>query len=85
MAADHEYLVWSVQKDAWWGPGQHGYVRDIRQAGRYSRHEAMMICARAIPGDARKLGMLLELPVRLKDLALMRELTDEEWRDAELI
>ena len=65
------YLIWSHEHGGWWGPGRSGYVRSISAAGRYSRDEALRICAEAIPGDAARLGALPELPVREDDLRIM--------------
>lgn len=67
------YLIWSHEHGGWWGPGRAGYVRSISKAGRYSRDEALTICAEAIPGDARRLGALPELPVRKADVLVMRD------------
>jgi len=30
------YLIWSIEHGAWWGPNHRGYTQDVRQAGRYS-------------------------------------------------
>lgn len=62
------YLVWSNEHRAWWGPGEHGYVRELKRAGRYSRVQALAICRRAIPTSMHIGGMLAELPVRLDDV-----------------
>lgn len=42
-----EYLIWSFEHDAWWGPDQRGYVKDHTKAGRYPRLVAEDICAGA--------------------------------------
>lgn len=44
------YLIWSNEHRAWWRPASLGYTTNIRGAGRYTREQAMGICARAIPG-----------------------------------
>jgi hypothetical protein len=62
-----EYLIWSNEHRAWWGPGERGYVRKISAAGRYSREHAIGICHRAL-GTALHMGILAELPVRLDDV-----------------
>jgi hypothetical protein len=67
------YLIWSHEHRAWWGPGEAGYVREISRAGRYSHADALRICAQAIPGDARILGALPELPVLEDDVLAMRD------------
>lgn len=38
-----EYLIWSNQHSAWWGPNKNGYVRVIEAAGRYSKEDAEAI------------------------------------------
>ena len=63
------YLVWSNKHSAWWAPGHTGYTRSISQAGRYTHHEAMRICQRALPGTADRLGHPPEIPVREADAA----------------
>lgn len=65
-----EYLVWSNEHRAWWGPGMRGYVARIENAGRYSHEQAMQICTDAMPG---RLGSepLHEVPVALEDLRAM--------------
>ncbi len=65
------YLVWSHEHAAWWSPGGFGYTQRLSQAARMSRADALMICARAIPGTAGRTGALPELPVRLDDLMHM--------------
>jgi hypothetical protein len=57
------YLIFSVEHGAWWGPSRCGYVASIGDAGRYSDAEAMAICTELIPGTARRLGALPALPV----------------------
>jgi hypothetical protein len=42
-----QYLIWSNEHEAWWGPGECGYVTVISKAGRYSREGAEAICRRA--------------------------------------
>ena len=61
------YLIWSHEHGAWWGPGRHGYVQAVADAGRYSHAQAMAICADAMPGNLERLGVLPELPVREAD------------------
>lgn len=63
-----EYLIWSNEHRAWWGPGARGYAEMIAQAGRYSRDEAIKICARAQDGRGHMAnGQPPEIPVRLED------------------
>lgn len=63
-----QYLIWSNEHRAWWGPGECGYVPRVSQAGRYSREAALRICANAL-GTALHMGMPAELPVRSEDVA----------------
>lgn len=42
-----EFLVWSIEHDAWWATGRRGYTRELALAGRYTREEAFEILARA--------------------------------------
>lgn len=41
------YLIWSIEHDAWWKPGWHGYTSDINEAGMYSKDEAERIVKNA--------------------------------------
>ena len=60
-----EYLIWSIEHDAWWRPGEMGYTTTLREAGRYSKHQASVIVGHAnlvkfhecmIPVEALGLG-----------------------------
>ncbi len=81
------YLIWSHEHGAWCTPGHGGYVRELSRAGRYSRADALTICANAIPGTARRLGALPELPVPLSLVLIitqpyqgaLRPLEREAW------
>ncbi len=64
---DETYLVWSHEHGAWWGPGRHGYVPDIKQAGRYSRADALEICVDAMRGRPPD-EPPYEIPVREADM-----------------
>lgn len=66
MNAEFEYLVWSNEHAKWWGPGKTGYTPLVSNAGRYSRAEALAICADAMVGW--KLPVPPEIPVRLADV-----------------
>ena len=66
-----DYLIWSNEHRAWWGPGERGYVKRVENAGRYSRNEALAICTRSMPGTSLELGMLPELPVLREDVKAM--------------
>jgi hypothetical protein len=74
-----EYLIWSNEHRAWWGPGRHGYVQAIDHAGRYSKAEALDICANAMPGTNAGPGMFNEIPVRQADMDRIIEM-DQQWQ-----
>ena len=42
-----EWLVWSFKHDAWWGAVNCGYVRNVLNAGIYTKDEAAEIVARS--------------------------------------
>jgi hypothetical protein len=39
-----EWLIWSNEHSAWWGPECRGYPRDIASAGKYTLEHAINIC-----------------------------------------
>lgn len=41
-----EYLIWSIENDAFWRPARGGYTKALREAGRYSFVEATEILTR---------------------------------------
>jgi hypothetical protein len=41
------YLIWSNEHEAWWGPGECGYVTVISKAGRYPLERAGQIVKQA--------------------------------------
>lgn len=43
MKEAKEWLIWSIEHDAWWAPDHKGYVERISNAGRYAYTEAMKI------------------------------------------
>jgi hypothetical protein len=43
----YDWLIWSYEHAAWWCARSFGYTKDINQAGRYTRTEAMRICDNA--------------------------------------
>ena len=69
---DANYLVWSNEHRAWWGPGGRGYTAQLSEAGRYSKEQALNICTNAMPGTSERMGMLPELPVLVQDAEAMR-------------
>jgi hypothetical protein len=76
-----EYLIWSHEHSAWWGPGGAGYVGRISRAGRYTHAEAVRICIAAMPGTSTQWGALPELPVRLADVEAMVAAYDARFGD----
>lgn len=64
------YLIWSNEHARWWAPGERGYAPGIVGAGRYTRDDAMRICAHALP-TAANIGRISEIPVRLADIVEM--------------
>ena len=74
-----QYLIWSHEHSAWWGPDRCGYVRRISHAGRYSHAEALDICIEAMPGTSTQLGALPELPVRVADVSAIVEAYDDRF------
>ena len=44
---DPDYVVWSFEHEAWWGPARWGYTLDLAEAGRYTRAEAEDIVTHA--------------------------------------
>lgn len=65
---DDLYLVWSNERQRWWGPNESGYVQSLEAAGRYTRREVISICRQSIVGTAKSIGMFPELPVRVRDV-----------------
>jgi len=65
-----DYLIWSNEHGAWWGPARTGYVQRIENAGHYTYDQALEICTEAMPGR-RHDEPLREIPVRLVDLTFM--------------
>lgn len=59
------FLIWSHEHGAWWGPNHCGYVRDIKEAGRYSAEDAAKIVENATFDWSRPPN---EVPVRIEDL-----------------
>ena len=70
---DDAYLVWSHEHAAWWAPALGGYTKSLTAARVFSRHEALLVCTEAMPGAARKMGTLPELPVRREDAVMLRD------------
>lgn len=64
---EDDYLVWSNEHNAWWRPNRQGYTINRRVAGRYTRDEAISICAHARDGWGTGTALPSEIPVRAAD------------------
>ncbi len=40
-----DWVIWSEEHAAWWGPERRGYTDSLAQAGRYPQEEALTIVA----------------------------------------
>lgn len=67
MKDSEDYLIWSNEHRSWWGHARRGYSKGIKDAGRYSREQAIDICRSDIP-QASHVGLIAEVPVREADL-----------------
>lgn len=56
------YLIWSNEHRAWWRPDSQGYTVNMGGAGRYSREDALRICALGRDGWGARTGPS-EIPV----------------------
>lgn len=45
-----DYVIWSNEHSAWWGPKHCGYYTHLSSAGRYTRDEALKVCVHARGG-----------------------------------
>jgi len=61
-----QYVVWSNEHSAWWGPRRSGYYTHLSAAGRYDRNEAIRICVDA-RGGRRFNSNPSEVPILLAD------------------
>lgn len=61
-----DYVVWSNEHKAWWGPNNRGYANRLGNAGHYTRDEALKICGDARGGWCWE-GAPPEMPMRLAD------------------
>ena len=41
------YYIWSIEHDAWWMPGSHGYTKVSANAGKYTESEAIKLVTQA--------------------------------------
>jgi hypothetical protein len=42
-----QFLIWSIEHEAWWRPGHAGYTRNLGEAGVYFEESARDILKRA--------------------------------------
>jgi hypothetical protein len=47
VAVTEYFVIWSLEHNAWWRPGEMGYCYELREAGRYPRDIAERIVRRA--------------------------------------
>lgn len=53
-----QYLIWSIEHEAWWMPNRRGYTRSRKEAGKYNEEDALSIVKNAniystdIPNEA---------------------------------
>jgi hypothetical protein len=40
---EKEWLIWSIEHNAWWKPNQNGYTQEKTGAGRYTFEQACKI------------------------------------------
>lgn len=64
---DDDYLVWSTLRDAWWRAKGNGYTADLKQAGRFTREQAIATCATCRDGYSTYM-IPTEIPLRLADV-----------------
>ena len=71
-----DYVVWSNEHSAWWGPDSRDYYAKLENAGRYTRDEALRICKGA-RGGRRHNANPTEVPLLLAD-------AEQFWTEAGL-
>lgn len=49
-----QWLIWSIEHNAWWSPNSAGYIKSRAKAGRYSFKEARQIVRGANIGRERE-------------------------------
>ena len=62
------YLIWSRQRSAWWRPNSAGYTQDVRNAGLYSKDEAIDISFTARDGWLDPVQPPTELAIPLSSI-----------------
>ncbi|MBN9459003.1 MAG: hypothetical protein J0I54_20415 [Bosea sp.] len=79
MVCAADYVVWSNEHSAWWGPDEAGYRAKLEEAGRYDREQALAICAGARGGRQYNENPS-EVPVLFEDAARFWPNDAPEWR-----
>jgi len=62
------FLIWSEEHGAWWGPNSHGYTRSMVKAGLYSATEARGIIHNANMGHRQFCEVAIPAPLNLESL-----------------
>lgn len=73
MLVTGAYLVWSNEHNSWWRSSRCGYTASQEGAGRYTRGEALSICANSRDGWNGR-GTPSEIPVREDDAKMCASL-----------
>lgn len=73
-----EYVVWSNEHRAWWGPSHAGYRAKLADAGRYTRDDALAICHGARGGREHN-DNPSEVPLLLADAEAFWPDDRPEW------
>jgi hypothetical protein len=47
MGMSRQYVIWSIEHQAWWPASCYGYVLTLAEAGQFSEASATAIVARA--------------------------------------
>jgi hypothetical protein len=70
-----EFVIWSMEHQAFWRPGRVGYSPTLDGAGRYPEHEARAIVARANypPGTCHECMIPVDALTTMEVAALREE------------
>ena len=83
--AASNYVVWSNEHAAWWGPNRAGYYTRLVAAGHYTRDEALRICISARGGREFNSNPS-EIPILFADAAAFwpdDDIEKQQRREAE--
>lgn len=58
-----DYLIWSIEHQAWWKPQDWGYTSNVNEAGRYTKEGARFRCD----------NLKKDKPVHIKDAPLTQD------------